>query len=124
MTAEGTNVRDCVAKVQDLVSRASTGQGPVFIEISAYRWLEHCGPNYDNTIGYRSEQEFNTYKESDPLQCFEKILLDEGMITRALIKNSTSDIMAEIECAFDFAENSSFPLPSETIFDEYSNGNN
>ena len=31
---------------------------PVFIEFQTYRWLEHCGPNFDNNIGYRSEKEF------------------------------------------------------------------
>ena len=31
------------------------GGGPRFLEFSTYRWREHCGPFYDNDIGYRTE---------------------------------------------------------------------
>jgi len=35
------------------VARARAGNGPSLIVADTYRWLEHCGPNYDNDIGYR-----------------------------------------------------------------------
>ena len=36
------------------VARARAGDGPTFILADTYRWREHCGPNYDNDIGYRT----------------------------------------------------------------------
>ena len=45
-------------KDNPVIKKIRNGIGPVFIEFSTYRWLEHCGPNYDNDIGYRSIVEF------------------------------------------------------------------
>ena len=30
---------------------------PVFIEVSTYRYLEHCGPNQDDDLNYRPAEE-------------------------------------------------------------------
>ena len=40
---------------------------PFFLLFNNYRWREHCGPNYDNNIGYRTEKEFKSWKKRDPL---------------------------------------------------------
>ena len=92
-----------VGEVKDKVSRAKekilNGKGPQFLEFNTYRWREHCGPNYDNHIGYRSEDEFLKWKEKDPLK---EILAD-------LLTNETQKIKEEIEEAFKFAEDSEFP---------------
>ena len=48
------------------------GLGTQFIEFNTYRWREHCGPNYDNDIGYRSEAEYLEWKEKDPLKGIDK----------------------------------------------------
>ena len=52
------------------------GQGPFFLELTTYRWREHCGPNYDNDIGYRTEEEFQEWKRKDPIPLFEEKLFD------------------------------------------------
>ena len=35
---------------------------PYFIEIETYRHLEHCGPNDDTKLGYRSAAEVSKWK--------------------------------------------------------------
>ena len=52
--------------------------GPGLIELETYRWREHCGPNYDNDIGYRTEEEFEMWKDNDPLGILEKRLIIVG----------------------------------------------
>ena len=37
-------------------------KGP-FYSLNTYRHREHCGPNYDNNIGYRTEKEFKHWKK-------------------------------------------------------------
>ena len=91
------------------------GQGPFFLELTTYRWREHCGPNYDNDIGYRTEKEFQEWKRKDPIPLFEKKLLTEGMLDKHFIKHMEAEIQAEIQMAFDFAENSPFPEPSQAF---------
>jgi len=91
------------------------GQGPFFLELTTYRWREHCGPNYDNNIGYRTEEEFQEWKQKDPIPRFEEKLLTERMLDRLEVKDMEDEIQAEIQTAFDFAENSPYP-ESEQAF--------
>jgi pyruvate dehydrogenase E1 component alpha subunit len=50
-----------------LVENTRLGEGPLFIEVPTYRWLEHCGPFDDDDLGYRPLGELSSQKLSDPL---------------------------------------------------------
>lgn len=106
-----------MAVAYDLVSAAAdrlrAGQGPQFVELATYRWREHCGPLYDNHIGYRTEAEFEAWKARDPIMLFTRRLGLEGVVDQAWIDATTSDIDREIADAFAFAEASPFPDPAE-----------
>jgi TPP-dependent pyruvate/acetoin dehydrogenase alpha subunit len=77
---------------------------PVFIEFSTYRWLEHCGPNYDNDLKYRSEKEFNNWKKRDPIKILKQYLKKDFSHEKIEKK-----IKNEINNAFNFALRSKFP---------------
>lgn len=77
---------------------------PVFIEFSTYRWLEHCGPNYDNDLKYRSENEFNNWKKKDPIKILKQYL--KKNFSHEKIEKK---IKNEINNAFNFALRSKFP---------------
>jgi TPP-dependent pyruvate/acetoin dehydrogenase alpha subunit len=77
---------------------------PVFIEFSTYRWLEHCGPNYDNDLKYRSEDEFNNWKKKDPIKILKQYL--KKNFSHEKIEKK---IKNEINNAFNFALKSKFP---------------
>ena len=77
---------------------------PVFIEFSTYRWLEHCGPNYDNDLKYRSEKEFNFWKKKDPIKKLKRYLKKNFSHEKA-----EKRINNEINNAFKFALRSKFP---------------
>jgi pyruvate dehydrogenase E1 component alpha subunit len=61
---------DVVDEVIEL-SRAATeivrSNQTVVLEFSTFRLLEHCGPNNDDSLGYRSQVEIESYKERDPI---------------------------------------------------------
>jgi TPP-dependent pyruvate/acetoin dehydrogenase alpha subunit len=90
--------KSSIAKIRD------TGL-PQFLEFSTYRWREHCGPNYDNDAGYRSQAEFELWKGNDPIYQIKNKL---GLADSTNMKYK-EDIQKEINEAFDFAETSSFP---------------
>jgi len=102
---DGNNTDEiCKLGAEAIDKIRETGQ-PQFLEFSTYRWREHCGPNYDNDIGYRSEDEFETWKKKDPLLFLKNQLgIDdaENNEIKEVIKNEIND-------AFEFAENSAFP---------------
>ena len=65
---DGNDVEEVFSLSKSAFERAREGDGPQFIELSTYRWREHCGPNYDNNIGYRKVSEFKSWLNFRPLQ--------------------------------------------------------
>ena len=99
---DGNDVLDVAACAEWATRAIQEGKGPVFLEFSTYRHREHCGPNFDNHIGYRTEEEFQLYLKQCPLEKYRaQIILYEEM---------AKEIKAEIEEAFCFAEESPFPV--------------
>jgi TPP-dependent pyruvate/acetoin dehydrogenase alpha subunit len=107
--ADGNDVLNSFNVLSSAIAEVRNGRGPAFVELSTYRWLEHCGPNFDNDIGYRSEQEFLKWKEKDPILCFENALYRQGIANKAQLSQICSDVSLQVEDAFDFAQNSAFP---------------
>lgn len=105
----GNDALGVFALVSSIVQSIRSGEGPCFLEFSTYRWREHCGPNYDNHIGYRDEEEFLVWREREPIAPLEQLLLAEKTITRSDIADMEAAIAAETEEAFRFAEDSPFP---------------
>jgi pyruvate dehydrogenase E1 component alpha subunit len=95
------------------------GSGPRFLEFATYRWREHCGPLYDNDIGYRTEAEFLEWKAKEPIARYAAVLLGRKAITRAQIEAMDAEIAKEVRAAFDFADASPFPEPAEAFADLY-----
>ena len=72
-------------------------------------------PNYDNNIGYRTEEEFQKWKQKDPIPFYEERLLTGHILDKLAVKHIEDEIQAEIQAAFDFAENSPFPKPGSAF---------
>ena len=120
VSGDGNDVLASYELIKAAADRARSGQGPQFVELATYRWREHCGPNYDNAIGYRSEEEFEAWKALDPIARLTNSLLLDGTIDPSWIEALTRNIRAEVDDAFDFAEASVFPPASDAFTDLYS----
>ena len=112
---DGNNAVQVYEKAQCAVDAIRSGSGPWFLEFSTYRWREHCGPNFDNSLGYRTEEEFAMWKEKDPIVRLSASLLDDGVCTDADIRQVYETVQKEIDAAFDFAKESPFPRPKEAF---------
>ena len=113
---DGNDVAQVYRLAGRAVAKARRGGGPTFIELSTYRWREHCGPNYDNDIGYRSESEFLVWKKRDPVARVKKAVakLRGGRAWLALVER---ELAAEMEEAVAFAKASPFPPESDLLKD-------
>jgi len=81
------------------------GEGPQFLEFATYRWREHCGPNFDNDIGYRTVEEYEEWKKKDPIKY---------MVARHQVSSEDMIILLNkwqsvVDQAFNFAEISAWP---------------
>ena len=108
---DGNDV-DAVARASaEAVDLARRGGGPSFILADTYRWREHCGPFYDNDLGYRSEAEFEAWRARDPVARLRRRLNDEGKLDAAGEAELAGALEREIADAFAFAEAAAFPDP-------------
>jgi TPP-dependent pyruvate/acetoin dehydrogenase alpha subunit len=115
--ADGNDVEAVFNMTKAAAARARAGQGPSLLVFDTYRWREHCGPNYDNDIGYRTEAEFQSWKLKCPLTSLQRKLESAGKLSDAAATGMNSELMAEIDAAFDFADASPFPaLPTAKDF--------
>ena len=99
----GNDVEEVARKVKHAKTMILKSGGPQFLEFDTYRWREHCGPNFDNNIGYREESEFLKWKKKDPLKNF----YSEN--SQKYIDRKTDTISQEIDDAHQFADDSKFP---------------
>ena len=110
---DGNNMEEVYRMAGAAIARARSGSGPEFLEFKTYRWREHCGPYYDNDIGYRSPAEFEHWKLKDPMLAFDARLRGLGLIGEQDVDAMTVEIEVEIDEAVAFAKASPFPDPSE-----------
>ena len=95
---DGNDVEKIFQKANTAIDFVRKKSEPFFLELSTYRWLEHCGPLYDNDIGYRKKEEFDYWKKKDPLKNIEKHL------GKTKLKRMENKIAEEIESALRFAK--------------------
>lgn len=114
---DGNNVIEVYEMAKKAIKSIREGKGPVFIELLTYRWLEHCGPCYDNNLGYRTETEFNHWMSRCPLENLKQIMLKKDMITNDQIKLMMEKIRNEMNEAVSFAKSS--PFPDKSTLDQY-----
>ncbi len=110
---DGQDVEDVKAVTQQAVDRARQGEGPSLVYFETYRWREHCGPFYDDELGYRPEGELASWKERCPVQALRGKMLAASEITEEEWTAWSQTIEEEIQDAFEFAEASPFPSPHD-----------
>jgi TPP-dependent pyruvate/acetoin dehydrogenase alpha subunit len=106
---DGNDVIQINNILKNAIGEIRSGNGPRFIEFSTYRWREHCGPNYDNEIGYRTQKEFLEWQMKDPINIFQNLLEEKKYLNNKDLINMNQSIESEILLAFNFAKNSNFP---------------
>ncbi len=115
-SGDGNDVLGIYKKVRSAMVDVRDSAGPCFFEFHTYRWREHCGPDFDNHIGYRTEEEFQLWKENDPVARFESVLLKEGIINSKELNTLRLAIRKEVDHAFIYAEKSPFPSEDPAMY--------
>jgi len=110
---DGNDIFEVYRLAGRAVRKARQGQGPTFLEFKTYRWREHCGPNYDNDLGYRTDREFQEWKRRCPVERLRSYLRREGLLGDLEMNRMSRELETEIEDAVAFAKES--PFPEETL---------
>ncbi len=116
---DGNNVLEIYELAKKAVASIRKGEGPYYLEFDTYRWREHCGPNFDNDLGYRTEEDFLKWKKKCPLDLFESKLIKNNILDLSRIENFKQNIQKEINSAISFAKNSPYPESKEMLSEVY-----
>lgn len=95
-----------VDHVREMATQLLSLKGPGFLEVPTYRHLQHCGPDNDDHLQYRPQEEVDWWKSKDPLKINP---CTWNMDTENNLRIKISD---EISEAFRFAEEAPWPEPT------------
>lgn len=117
---DGNDVIKIFNESKKILEDIRKNKGPALVLLDTYRWLEHCGPNNDDMLNYRSKKEVASWLKKCPLKKIEKFLLKKKIINEKIMKKMLLEIDTEIEDAFNYARRSPFPKFNSLNQDIYS----
>jgi pyruvate dehydrogenase E1 component alpha subunit len=109
VTCDGMDVDEVAKVVTEALARARAGQGPTFIEAKTYRY---CGHMTGDREAYRSREEVDSRRRSDPITLVETRLRAEG-VDNARIEQIRTDAQTVVALAEERAWNSPEPDPAD-----------
>ena len=116
---DGSNVLEVLEVMHEAVERARSGNGPSIVENETYRYKGHFEGDRQK---YRSMDEIHMYrKKRDPIDKFERLLIEEEILTKASAAEIRAEITACIEEAVKFGLDSPLPEPEEAVQDLFTN---
>jgi pyruvate dehydrogenase E1 component alpha subunit len=112
--ADGMDIDDVRAKTFEAVSLARTESLPTLMEIRTYRYFGH---SMSDPGHYRSKEEIEKRRQSDPIEIYKARLIEQKVITEEAINAIDEEVSAIAQASYDFAESS--PEPEfETVFED------
>lgn len=119
--ADGMDVVASKTAFQFCVDYCREGNGPIFLEMSTYRYHGHSMS--DPGISYRSRDEVSEVKrERDCIDGVKNRLIQNGWSTKEELKATEKEIRKEVDAAVEFAKKSPPLMESELFNDIYTEG--
>ena len=101
----GNNIDEVIKVSREMIALARRGEGPQFIECDTYRWREHCGPDFDDHLGYRSPEEVRLGRGTCPILS----LISSDNIDINEVNSLGIELRSEIDEVFKYAIQSKYP---------------
>src|SRR5947207_13127213 len=116
---DGNDVIACYEVTKQAVDYTRTGRGAVLIEAKTYRRKGHA--EHDDQR-YVPEGEIEYWeKQNDPIDRFERFLLNQKVATKEKLDEITANVMSEIDEDSEWAESSPMPEPEAAVYGVFDN---
>jgi 2-oxoisovalerate dehydrogenase E1 component alpha subunit len=117
---DGMDPIACYEAVAEALERARAGGGPTLVEGKCYRFLSHTTDDDDRT--YRTREEVEAHRKNDPVPCFERLLIERGLLTEASLDALKQSVLKEANEATDAAEAMPYADPATLTDNVYAGG--
>jgi len=116
VVVDGMDVLAVYEAAGEAVARARQGEGPTLIEAKTYRFHGH----FEGDSGiYRTKEEIEEWMKKDPIKTFKEYIIKTKVLTEKEMEEIDQEILAEMDQAVKFADESPFPEPEEALNDVY-----
>jgi pyruvate dehydrogenase E1 component alpha subunit len=115
---DGQDVLAVYDVVKAAADRARQDKGPSLVEVITYRFNEHS-EGLRIATDYRDPAEKESWMKRDPIKLFRAHLEEQGIADAAVLDGLEAGVMAEVDAAVQFAEDSPDPEPSVAFKDLY-----
>jgi pyruvate dehydrogenase E1 component alpha subunit len=115
---DGNNILEVLSNAKKAIEIVRSGT-PYLLEFNTYRWLEHCGPNWDDHLGYRKEGELDHWMERCPIKSYEDYLLNYQDFSEQELSKLRTEIQGDVQLAFQEAATATFPAHHALFEDVY-----
>jgi pyruvate dehydrogenase E1 component alpha subunit len=115
---DGQDLLEVIGAMERAVIRARRPSAPTLLEIRTYRLVGHSmsDPIHGH---YRTKEEVEAHRRRDPILLWSERLKAEGLMDDEAIRQLDESVKAEVQDAWDFAEQSPDPEPGELWTDVY-----
>jgi pyruvate dehydrogenase E1 component alpha subunit len=90
-SGSGDDVEEIYTQVGRITSDVRNNK-PSLLHLNTFRRYEHCGPNLDDSMGYRKSDEIESYSARDPLEILRNKMFISGVISEILLERLTKQI--------------------------------
>lgn len=105
-TIDGNNILEVYQSIKDALTFVQKEQAPILIEAITFRMRGH---EEASGTAYVPEELFKYWAEKDPVENFERYILDEGILQPTEIEQIKQSIQASIQEAWAYAQKESSP---------------
>ncbi|MBZ0293207.1 MAG: thiamine pyrophosphate-dependent dehydrogenase E1 component subunit alpha [Anaerolineae bacterium] len=113
VVVDGNDVLEVYDAVKAAAERAYNGDGATLIEAKTYRLVPHSSDDDDRS--YRSREEVEMWKQKEPVVLFRRHLLEQGVLTPALVEEYDERAKKEVDAAQKVAEAAPDPAPEDAL---------
>jgi TPP-dependent pyruvate/acetoin dehydrogenase alpha subunit len=106
VTVDGTDAELVFDRCREAVERARSGGGPSIIETQTMRMQGHSA---SDDASYVPAGMLDEWKRRDPIDRYESMLLDSGILTPATLISRTGEIARDVEEASRLALDAKYP---------------
>ena len=103
---DGMNVYSVIKAAEKAGEYVRSGKGPYILEVQTYRYRGH---SMSDPAKYRTKDELEEYKNSDPIEIVRAEILKKKLATQSDLEKISKEIIEEVKAAADFALQSKFP---------------
>ena len=106
---DGNDIENVHLKTEKIKKYIKKNSEPFFLLLNTFRYIEHCGPNNDDHLNYRSKNMIKLWEKKCPIVNYKKKLINRKILDHRKFSELEKKISNSLIKSFKYAEKQNFP---------------